>query len=290
MKLDEVLTPSSTPLYPKTLDQETEERSKLNFMNELTARMSNELDRQIKAGNVTAPIASTTQTQAQNTQQTPVQPQVQPQPALQAQPVAQLPKHVKATQQTLDKVGGQFSKLPTVASQAEKIRKEKQAKAMQKINTAESVRFEKLNSLFENIINIDEAAQPISISEYIVGLFVHTMNSPIFNKNPELFAKLQELASKVETTYNVDRGKAAINELVEFGYNSLRELRKSGPRQKTTPTTPAPTAPAPTSNVGINPDGSVTVSGGKGKAPSKILPGDPLYPKFIAYINRELSK
>lgn len=290
MNLHEVLAPPNIPVYRKTVDQETEERSKLNFMNELTAKMANDLDSQIKAGNVTLPIVSTAQPQ-----QPQVQPQVQSAPQAPAQAQAQLPPHVKAAQQTLGNTGGQFSKLPSVAAQAEKIRKEKQAKVMQNFRTTESVTFEKLNSLFENIININEADQPISITEYIVGLFVNTMKSPIFKNDPELSAKLQELAHKVETTYNLDKGKAAINELVDFGYNSLRALRKPNVRQQSSSTTSTPAnttaAPtAPTSNFGINPDGSITISGAKGQAPSKILPGDPLYAKFVAYINKELSK
>lgn len=229
MNLHEVLAPPNIPVYRKTVDQETEERAKLNFMNELTAKMANDLDIQIKAGNVTLPIASTTKP------------------------------------------------------------------AVWRSNRTESVTFAKLNSLFENIININEADQPISITEYIVGLFVNTMKSPIFKNDPELSAKLQELAHKVETTYNLDKGKAAINELVDFGYNSLRALRKPNVRQQSasSTSTPAniPAAPtAPTSNFGINPDGSITISGAKGQAPSKILPGDPLYARFVAYINKELSK
>lgn len=306
MKLNEVLESEEKPKFLKTLDQETTERQYQIFMDDNIAKIANELDRQIKAGNVTATpkVNPTVQPQAQ------VQPVSQPAVQSQAptQSIVKAPPHVKTAQQTLDKQGGQFSKLPTVAAQAATTRQQKQAQAADvaragmtnkppikpavwRSNRTESVRFEKLNSLFESIINIDEAVAPMHISDYIVVLFRNTMNNPIFKDDPAISAELQKLAEQVEKTYSVDKGRAAISELVKFGYAKLAEYHTNRKLSRSSVITKPPvTTPAPASTFGINPDGSITVSGAKGQDAGKVLPGDPLYPKFVAYINKELSK
>ena len=42
----------------------------------------------------------------------------------------------------------------------------------------------------------------------------------------------------------------------------------------------------PKQPTGVNPDGSITVAGEKGKAPGKILPTDPIYKSFLAAIQK----
>lgn len=45
-------------------------------------------------------------------------------------------------------------------------------------------------------------------------------------------------------------------------------------------------ANSPIQPTGVNPDGSITVAGGKGKAPGKVLPGDPNYKALLAAIQK----
>jgi hypothetical protein len=65
---------------------------------------------------------------------------------------------------------------------------------------------------------------------------------------------------------------------------------------KTQPTTVAtkkqpaiantPTQPNGSQPTGVNPDGSITVAGGRGKAPGKVLPTDPNYKSLLAAIQK----
>jgi hypothetical protein len=273
VKLNEVGSPKNIPIFQKTLGQETADRQYQIFMDDNLTKIANELERQIKAGNVTATPSVATTTPTQQAQAT-AKPQSQIQPASSVQQVAQLPTHVKAAQQTLDKVGGQFSKLPDVAVQAATTRQQKQIQAMQaaragmtnkpasapaapdaianprlnpianptlnptanpavwRSNRTESITFEKLNNLFENIINIDEAAQPMNISPYIQQLFIRTMNSPIF-ADPRLMKSLKNYADNVEKTYSIDKGQKALKDLVKFGYKSFK-IAKSRTKPSTT--------------------------------------------------------
>lgn len=310
MKLNEVLAPPKTPEFLKTVDQETNKRQYQIFMDDNIAKIANELDRQIKAGNVTVNPSAT------------IQPQ-QPQPVPQASAQPQTPANVapsgetpeqkrirvqKASQQNIDKTATPV--VPATSQTPNQIRQQKQSQATQiaragmtdkpltkpavwRSNRTESIKFEELNNLFENIINLDEAVQPMYISDYIVTLFRNTMNNPIFEDDPTISADLQKLANEVEKTYSVDKGRAAISELVKFGFTELSKYHTNKKMSRTS-RTPASTTPpvattTPTSNFGINPDGSITVAGAKGKDAGKILPGDPLYPKFVAYINKQLS-
>ena len=310
MKLDEVVAPQKTPEFLKTVGQETSDRQYQIFMDDNIAKIANELDRQIKAGNVTVNPSATTQPQQAQPQSAP-QSSVQPQTPAGETPEQKRIRVQKASQQNIDKTATPI--VPTATTRTpDQIRQQKQAQATQtaravmtdkppikpavwRSNRTESVKFEKLNSLFENIINIDEAVQQMHISDYITQLFKNTMNSPIFD-DPALSTELQALADEVEKTYSVDKGRAAISELVNFGFTEFAkyQVNKKMSRTSTTSKTSASTTPpavtsAPTSNFGINPDGSITVAGAKGKDAGKILPGDPLYPKFVAYINKQLS-
>ena len=92
--------------------------------------------------------------------------------------------------------------------------------------------YQSVNAIFENIINIDEAQPatngPISISDYIEQAFVHSMKNPVF-KHPEVTRDIKKLANEVEQTYATDKGSAAIQKLVDFGYNILYKLKNPDP-------------------------------------------------------------
>jgi hypothetical protein len=145
--------------------------------------------------------------------------------------------------------------------------------------------YKSVNAIFENIINIDEAQPatngPISISDYIEQAFVHYMNNPIFNNDPELTRDLKVLAKKVEDTYATDKGSAAIQELVNFGYDKLKASKRVN-------------AKMPTNNTSRNTANTVnTQNAGTSKFAQAISIIDQLNPnqkkKILSYINSELN-
>ena len=177
--------------------------------------------------------------------------------------------------------------------------------------TRENKAFEKLNNIFESILNVDEASQwpggtntwasqqsqpsnVPSISDAVSQYFIQLMKSPIF-KTPELEEKIKEFAKEVEQTYPTDKGRAALQEMGEWAWQVFQQSKQpnrstslGGSSQQPVSSNVPPTAPAagPT----INSDGSITISGAKGQAPAKIMPGDPMYKQLAAAINNQLSK
>jgi F0F1-type ATP synthase delta subunit len=155
----------------------------------------------------------------------------------------------------------------------------------QPATTREHKFYQSVNAIFESLINIDEAQAattgPITISDYMEQAFVHFMKNPVFN-TPEAKKLIEPLAKKVEDTYATDKGKAAIQELVDFGYNILYKLKNSA-------TTRAPNNrnAANTSNAGN------AQNAGSSKFAQAISIIDQLNPKqkkkILSYINSELN-
>jgi hypothetical protein len=97
----------------------------------------------------------------------------------------------------------------------------------------ENRRFERLNALFESIINVDEttpaqATAPLSMSDVITTNFVKLMNAPhVFGpNNTDTLPTIQKFAKEIADTYPVDGGKKAIDELGNWAWDTLSELKR----------------------------------------------------------------
>jgi len=167
----------------------------------------------------------------------------------------------KAAQQNIDKTAAPFSKLPVRQPEApktpEQIRQERLAAATQAARSGmtdkpvskpkvwrsnrtdgksfamENAQFARLNSLFESILNVDEAetaqaAPPLSIDELIISNFMHLMKAPyaFSPNNTETLPVIQKFAKEIENTYPVDGGKAAIEQLGDWAWDTLSKYKK----------------------------------------------------------------
>ena len=245
MKINEVSAP---PVFGPTEKQRVAERSKQIFITNITDALTNGLDRQIKLGNVS--------TTPQNTNAAPAAAPADPFAAKRAQAAAR---------------ANMASNPAPVAKPSTQV-------------TSENKFYQAVNAVFESIINIDEDENqgPMSISSYVQELFVRATKSDIF-KQPTLAPKLKEFADKVEQTYATDKGKTAIQELVNWGYGILKELQDS--REKTRP------------NFFSNQSGTTNTRNTQNAETSKFGQAisiiDQLSPKqkkkISAYINNELS-
>lgn len=86
------------------------------------------------------------------------------------------------------------------------------APAVARENTA----FEKLNNIFEGILNVNEAAGQ-SISQYIQGLFMQFMKGVPMN-DPNTTQQVKTVADEVQATYAKDNGKNALTKLADLGW------------------------------------------------------------------------
>ena len=95
--------------------------------------------------------------------------------------------------------------------------------------------FDRLNVLFESILNIDEAAAapaqvtaPLSMSDVVTTNFMKLMNAPhVFSpSNTDTLPTIQKFAKEIEDTYPVDGGKKAIEELGNWAWNTMSELKR----------------------------------------------------------------
>lgn len=130
--------------------------------------------------------------------------------------------------------------------------------------TPESKRFEKLNNIFESII--DEAFTPQgrrnqvaanaqntgitqSMSDLVAQNFIKQMNSPIF-QDPAHIAEIQKFAQEVEKTYPRDKGRAALQNMGVWAWNTFQQARQQRAGRGLSNTTPAgaPTNAAPQSS------------------------------------------
>jgi hypothetical protein len=104
--------------------------------------------------------------------------------------------------------------------------------------TRENKAFEKLNNIFEGILNVNEAAGQ-SISQYIQGLFLeylHGVKVPM--NDPATVSKFKTLADEVQATYAKDNGKNALTKLADLGWalsHSPEATQQAAAGQQTTP-------------------------------------------------------
>jgi len=102
----------------------------------------------------------------------------------------------------------------------------------------ENKAFEKLNNIFEGILNVNEAAGQ-SISQYIQGLFLeylHGVKVPM--NDPATVSKFKTLADEVQATYAKDNGKNALTKLADLGWalsHSPEATQQAAAGQQTTP-------------------------------------------------------
>jgi hypothetical protein len=91
-------------------------------------------------------------------------------------------------------------------------------------NMGEGKKFNRLNRIFENLVNINElaGAPTQSISQYIQAQLPIITKSKLFNTSPykESIAKI---ADEVESTYAKDKGQSALNKLADFSWGALTE-------------------------------------------------------------------
>ena len=111
----------------------------------------------------------------------------------------------------------------TVAPQTPaQIRQQKQAAATQTARagmtatTRENKAFEKLNNIFEGILNVNEATGQ-SISQYIQSLFMQYMKGVPMN-DPNTTQQVKKLADEVQSTYAKDKGKNALTKMADLGW------------------------------------------------------------------------
>ncbi len=102
--------------------------------------------------------------------------------------------------------------------------------------TRENKAFEKLNNIFEGILNVNEAAGQ-SISQYIQGLFMQYMKGVPMN-DPNTTQQVKALADNVQATYAKDNGKNALTKLADLGWalsHSPEATQQAAAGQQTTP-------------------------------------------------------
>ena len=123
----------------------------------------------------------------------------------------------------------------------------------------ENKAFEKLNNIFEGILNVNEAAGQ-SISQYIQGLFMQYMKGVPMN-NPNTTQQVKTLADEVQATYAKDNGKNALTKMADLGWalsHSPEATQQAAADQQATPaavqqTNPAAQQPNPAVVQQVNP-------------------------------------
>ena len=115
------------------------------------------------------------------------------------------------------------------------------APAVARENTA----FEKLNNIFEGILNVNEAAGQ-SISQYIQGLFMQHMKGVPMN-DPNTTQQVKTVADEVQATYAKDNGKNALTKLADLGWalsHSPEATQQAAAGQQANPAAAQQTTPA----------------------------------------------
>jgi len=129
-------------------------------------------------------------------------------------------------------------------------------------NFSEGTQFDKLNYLFENILNeisLGKALSPTgkvvgqsnqqqnkqSISQYITNFFKQFMKG-VNISDPAVMTRLASLAKELEQTYNKDNGKSVLPKLAELGWSVQHAQAEEEP--KNTNNTPNNTPNNPPNN------------------------------------------
>lgn len=131
--------------------------------------------------------------------------------------------------------------------------------------------------------NIAPVAKQLAQGWQQIGAQLHPpIATPTTPTTPATKSFGQQAPGYKNTTTNVPAGNPATQ------YKS--PVQPTSGTLKTQPTASAFKQPAIANNpkqpTGINPDGSITVAGEKGKAPGKILPTDPNYKSLLAAIQK----
>ena len=188
-------------------------------------------------------------------------------------------------------------------------------------NFSEGTQFDKLNYLFENILNeisLGKALSPTgqvvgqsnqqqnkqSISQYITNFFKQFMKG-VSISDPAVMTRLASLAKELEQTYSKDKGKSVLPKLAELGWSvqhaqAEEQPNNTPPNNTTTPntTTPNTTTPSnPPSNPPPPPNTTTNnASGQKTKTAYQQIQGllKDLTPankqKILAALQKELAK
>jgi len=210
-----------------TIDEETRQemiqnRAKNNFVNDFTSKLTQKLASGVASGTIVAHPTVAVNSPATPGADTPEENPEQKRTRLQ-----------KAAQQNIDKTAAPFSKVAPVTAPPptavpapetpEQVRIRKQQAALAAVRES---KFNKLNKLIENIINIDEqTGAPTSISDFVQIEFFKLMNSPAL-ATPEIKAKVKELADDIAASYSKDKGASAIKSLIDFGWEALAPKTK----------------------------------------------------------------
>jgi hypothetical protein len=239
VKINEV----NAPLFRSEKELQ-DERVKKVFFDKITSQLTNGLEKQISAGVVTAtPAAAPADPFAAKRAQAAAAARANmasnPAPAAapadqfaaqRSQSAAAARANMASNPAPVAKPSAPIATAPKKPWKASGPRSPEVAAKMQRTGFRENKFYQAVNAVFESIINIDEAQPtttgPISISDYIEQAFVHFMNNDVF-KTPVMSQLIVPLAKKVEDTYATDKGKAAIQELVDFGYTTLYKLKNS---------------------------------------------------------------
>jgi hypothetical protein len=255
--------------------------AKLNYEKDVIGQLSSLISQAIQMGvvdpniNTAAPVntapVNAAPVNAAPAGETPEQKRIRLQKAVQqnidktATPVAsaatpQTPNQIRQqrqTQATQSARTGMTAK-PATPLTPEQIRQQRQAQATQAartgMTTRENKRIKRLNSLFENIININEANAPMSISDFVQSKIGPITRSNMFTTSPYK-EEVQKIADAIQSSYAQDKGQVGIQALADYTWSSLTTRRKPGNRTgatsmpntagstATTSTTAAPVAP-----------------------------------------------
>ena len=253
MKLNEL---KKTNLYENAMDDRIRDRAKTDFVNNVVSFLSNSLDQAIRSGQVSVNSANGASGQADNAPpETPTTPTTPTTPA-QAAEKTRKEKQTQAAAAAQANMAGNPAPVakpgapatPTAPTDPFAAKRAQAAAAAQANmagnpapvakpkptanpkkydikglpirNMEEGKEFNRLNRIFESILNINEAQ--MSISDYLGQLLpspeafdsknvMNTRYGPMFKK----------LLADVEATYSQDKGMAALKKLAQDGFEIL---------------------------------------------------------------------
>ena len=261
MKLNEL----KKPLHEGRASDDVENRAKKEYAAEVIKQLTSLISQAIQMGVVDPNLPSSTASSNTSASAPAPAPAAPAQQSTQNTGVAQQAAQTRQQKQALVAQAAQTqmaqnaTAAPNVAQQAAQTRKQKQASAAQSSQTQmaqnpvkpkvwksgrnpsgparrnavsnENKRFDRLNALLENIININEANAPISISDFVQSKIGSITKSKIFTTSPYK-EEVQKIADAIQSSYVQDKGQVGIQALVDYTWNMLmngrRERRPSG--------------------------------------------------------------
>jgi hypothetical protein len=255
------LTELKKPLN-ESMSDDTMARAKQDYADDVTKQLTSLIAQAIQMG-VVDPNLPPSNTSAPNTATTtPAATPAQPAAAQNPTPVPNVAQQAAQTRQQKQAAAAQAAQTqmaqnattaPNVAQQAAQTRQQKQAAAAQSAQTQmaqnpvkpkvwksgrnptgpsrrnasanEHTRFDRLNALLENIININEANAPISISDFVQSKIGPITKSKIFNTSPYK-EEVQKISDAIQSSYAQDKGQVGIQALVDYTWNMLINGRR----------------------------------------------------------------